>query len=248
MKKVSIIIGATGGIGEPIAHKLHKEGYVVVLVSKNKENLNRLKKEFTEDSMVVNVDVTKEEEVVMLFNKVIEKFGRIDVFVSSVGLSIFGNFEDMTKDDFDKMFGINVAGVFYCLRECVRKMKTQQEGGQIVIINSLAGLAYPQWFTQRSLYCATKFAVRGLVSAIEPEMKELTSKVKIAMIYPSVVATNWALSSSRLKPEGVKRDALQPEDIVYAVEMVIKQGKNSNISEIVIQSPSNIPLKKKRKD
>jgi len=241
-KKIAIITGASRGIGKAIALSLDKKGFIVILVSHNQENLKKALKDFSKNAIIIKADVSKEKDVIAITQKVIKRFRHIDVLLNSAGFSVFKEIEQIKKKDFDNMIGTNIAGVFYCMRECIKQMKKQKDGGQIINIGSIVSKS-PFFFPERSLYCSVKAAISALSDSIQTELRKKKCNIKIATIYPGHVFTEWTKSLNNREHDRMSKYALRTKDIVHAVSMIINQGKNSNIAEIVIRPTFNVPIK-----
>ena len=215
-KKVSIITGASRGIGKEIALKLDREGFVVVLVSRSKQDLRAVLKDFSKRAITIVADVSKEKEVISMIEKTVKKFGRIDVLINNAGAFVFKKINEMTKKDFNKMVGTNFASVFYSMRECIKQMKKQPAGGQIINISSLAAKT-SFLYSSRSLYCGTKAAAGEFSASIQAELNSDKNKIKIATIYPGLVFTDWIIKMKTHHPKEVKKHALMPKDIAHVV-------------------------------
>jgi len=241
-KKIAIITGASRGIGKAIALKLDKKGFITVLVSRNQENLKKILKEFSNNAVIIEADISKEKDVILMFEKVIRKFKNIDILINNAGFSIFKEIEKITKSDLDNMININIGGVFYCIREYIKKTKKQKNGGQIINLGSLASKS-PFFFPERNLYCSVNAAISALSDSVQTELRKKKYNIKIATIYPGCVFTEWTKNLNNRKYDDLKKYALKTSDIVHAVLMIINQGKNSNITEVVIRSTFNVSMK-----
>ena len=242
-KKVAIITGSSRGIGKAIALKLDKEGFITVIVSRNQEDLKKVLKEFSKNAISIKADVSKEKDVISMFKKVMNKFGRIDVVVNNAGYLLFKEIERITKADFDNMVNINIGGSFYCMREYIKIiMKKKSNSGQIINIGSLVSKT-PSLFPTRSLYCSTKAAISALSENIQAEVRDRGINVKIATIHPGLVFTGKIIGEDTRDYKEIKKYALSVNDVVNAVQMIINQDKNSNITEVVLRP--NIKIKKK---
>jgi len=245
-KRVAIITGASRGIGKAIALKLDKERFAVVLVSRSKQNLRAALKDFSKGTIAIVADVSKEKEVISMTGKTVKKFGRIDVLINNAGAFLFKKINEMTKKDFNQMVGTNFAGVFYSMRECIKQMKKQPDGGQIINISSLATkVSFP--YPSRSLYCGTKAAVGEFASSVQTELMSDKNKIKIATIYPGLVFTDRVIERKIRHPKEVRKHALKSRDIAHVISMIINQDKNSNITEVVIQPLFNVSRVKQSK-
>ncbi|WP_182103997.1 SDR family NAD(P)-dependent oxidoreductase, partial [Niallia taxi] len=141
--KVIIVTGAAGGIGKEVVKKVVSGGAKVVLVDLNKEAIESVQSELqlTQDnSLVVQTDVSNEENVKNYVEQTIAKFGRIDGFVNNAGVEGPAKpIEEITEKEFDFVYGINVKGVLFGLKHVLPVMK-QQNAGSIVNTSSVAGL------------------------------------------------------------------------------------------------------------
>jgi NADP-dependent 3-hydroxy acid dehydrogenase YdfG len=233
-RKIAIITGAGRGIGKAISLKLDREGFFTIRVDRMPKNLKTASKEFNKRAMSVLADVSREQDVVLMIKKVVKKFNRIDVLVNNAGLSAAGPINQMTKKDFNQTINVNLGGAFYCMRECINQMKKQPQGGQIINIGSIAA-KMPFFYPNRSIHCASKAAVASLAASIQTEMILEKKNIKIATIHPGPVLTDWLLKRKNHGSDEIKEIALKPEDVAHVVWMIANQGKNSNISEVLIE-------------
>ena len=140
MSKAAIVTGAAQGIGKAIAARLVKDGMRVAIVDINQEAAvaaaEELAGQYGADTMAVQCDVSQEEQVNIAVQKVLERFGTVDVLVNNAGiLSLKKPFVEYTKADWDKIFGINFMGdVFFC-KTVIPTMK-EKKAGRIIYIGS----------------------------------------------------------------------------------------------------------------
>lgn len=240
-RKVAIVIGASGGIGRFVALELDKEGFIVVLVAHNLERLKKVSKGLSKKAYLVSTDISKEKEVISLIKDTTRKFKHIDLLVNCAGTLLFNKCEEMSSTDFNKLVATDFTGAFFCIRESIKQMKKQKQGGQIINISSLAA-KIPSFLPGRSVYCAVKAAVGIMLESIQAELSRSGKKIKIATIYPGLVATDSIIKRGTRNLKELKKFALKPEDIVYAVLSIVNQGENSNITEIIIRPLFNTAL------
>jgi len=243
-RRVAIITGASRGIGKAIALKLDKNGFIPILVSRSRGDLKKALKDFGKKAVAIPTDVSREKEIVKMAQKVVKEFGRVDVLINNVGITEVGilgvgsperrGCDQLTKEDFDQMVNTNLGGTFFCMRECIKQMKKQKRGGQIININSIvAKNLFPfKNFKRRSLYIATKAALSHLATAVQTETEEFG--IKISTIYPGLVFTEGEASKGIFDIEKLRKFALRPADIAHIVWMILEQGESSNITEVVV--------------
>ena len=185
--KVVIITGAAGGIGKEIARKLAGEGAKLTLVDLNGDAVKAVAEELNlgEDCVLaLKADVSKEAEVKNYVDQTMEKFGRIDGFANNAGVEgPAKSIEEITEQDFDFVYSINVKGAFYGLKYVMPIMK-QQKSGSIVNTASVAGLIGSP---NMMLYNSSKHALMGMnkVAALEAA----PFNVRVNTVNPGVINT-----------------------------------------------------------
>jgi NAD(P)-dependent dehydrogenase (short-subunit alcohol dehydrogenase family) len=169
--KNAIITGAGSGVGRASAVRFAAEGASVVCADIDAEAAKetaRLVEGAGGTAVPFAVDVAKESEVVAAIAAVVDHFGRLDVVFNNVGIPtprLGMSFEEHTDADFERLFAVNVGGVFYGCKHAVIRFKEQGTGGAIVNTGSVAGLV--GW--GGSVYGATKGAVHQLTKAVAVE-------------------------------------------------------------------------------
>lgn len=159
--KTAIITGAASGIGKAVALVFAKQGATVHLLDMNETGLAEAVNEITDDggSAAYNVaDVTNQQAIKTLF----EKIARIDILVNCAGISNIGKATNTSEEDFDRVFKVNVKGVYNCLHEAIPLM---QKNGSGVIIN-MASVANNVGLPDRFAYSMSKGAVLGMTLSV----------------------------------------------------------------------------------
>ena len=176
MKKV-LITGGTRGIGKAIALRFIKKGYrVCVTYSKDEESATRMREMGVE---TYKCDVRKENEIKSLF----ERFGAVDILVNNAGVSLIKLTQDVSADEWDDLFAVNVRGAFLCSREAIKGMLSNQKG-LIVNISSVWGEVGASCETA---YSASKSALIGFTKALAKELAP--SGIRVNCISPGVIDT-----------------------------------------------------------
>ncbi|MEY4931037.1 MAG: hypothetical protein RI909_1761 [Bacteroidota bacterium] len=156
--KVSIITGGGSGIGKAIATVLAQQGSTVCILELNKtaadETVNALlSKSFAAKGYSCNV--ANQQEVKNTVDSIVHEFGRVDILVNCAGIAHIGKLENTSEADFDKLFNVNVKGVYNAMQAVIAPMKNQRSG---VILN-LASVASSVGIADRFAYSMTKGAV-----------------------------------------------------------------------------------------
>jgi NAD(P)-dependent dehydrogenase (short-subunit alcohol dehydrogenase family) len=142
--RVAVITGGGSGLGRATAAAFTREGARVVIAARNRDRLEAVAREICAESaaqvLAVPTDVADEAQVIALFDRTMETFGRLDVLVNSAGIWEEAPIDQMTLACWQKTLDICLTGPFLCTREAFKIMK-QQGGGRIINIGSIAALS-----------------------------------------------------------------------------------------------------------
>jgi NAD(P)-dependent dehydrogenase (short-subunit alcohol dehydrogenase family) len=166
--KVALVTGAGSGIGRAVSLALHGDGYSVVLAGRRASELEKTaaQAERSENRMLaVPTDVTKPNEVGLLFAKAKDAFGRIDLLFNNAGANTPPVLmEDLTFKQWTEAVDVNLTGAFLCAQQAIRIMKAQQPRGGRIINNGSISAHVPR--PNSSPYTATKHGITGLTKCI----------------------------------------------------------------------------------
>jgi NAD(P)-dependent dehydrogenase (short-subunit alcohol dehydrogenase family) len=168
MDKVVVVTGASAGIGAELAKQLAAKGAKVVLAARRKEELDAVAKGIGEHALAVVTDVTKKSDVERLAKAAVERFGRIDVWVNNAGRGISRSVADLTDEDLDAMWTVNMKSVVYGIQAVLPHFKSKNAGQ---IINVSSGLSRAPLAPVRAAYGAVKGAVNMLTASLRVELK-----------------------------------------------------------------------------
>jgi 3-oxoacyl-[acyl-carrier protein] reductase len=221
--KVAIVTGSSRGIGMHIAKSLSDAGAkVVVNYASDQAGADRVVAEIHAgggEAVAVRADVSKTGEVKALFDAAIAKFGKVDLLINNAGIAIYKLIKDTSDDDFDRIFDINVRGVFLTLREAATRL---ENGGRIVnLSSSVTRLMMPAYGS----YSATKAAVEQMTRVFAKEVGQRGITVNSLSPGP----TNTELFTAGKSEEIIKRLAAmaalgrigEPEDIARVVLFLV---------------------------
>ncbi len=201
--KVSIVTGASKGIGKAIAKIFAQAGTHVVCVSRTKDDLNILKKEILNDGGSVSIyscDVSNFDEVEGLINNTVEEFSKIDIIVNNAGITRDGLIMRMSDEDWNTVIDINLKGTFNAIKAVSRQMM-KQRSGRIINISSVVGL---KGNAGQANYAASKAGIIGLTKS---SSKELASRgITVNCIAPGYIATDMTDQlTDKVKEEIINR-------------------------------------------
>jgi 3-oxoacyl-[acyl-carrier protein] reductase len=184
--KVAVVTGASKGIGAGIAKGLAKEGAsVVVNYASSKEGADRVVAEITSHggkAIAVQGDVAQASDVKRIFAETKKAFGKLDILVNNAGVYQFGALEDITEEQFHRMFNTNVLGLILATQEAVKHFSA--EGGSIINIGSTASTLNVPTAT---VYTATKSAVDAVTGVLSKELGP--RKIRVNSINPGMIET-----------------------------------------------------------
>ena len=224
-KKVAVITGAGRGIGRAIAVELARAGALVALAARSKSELEATAAVIGANASVFAADVRDKTQVHSLFDQAEQTLGPVDILVNGAGLGIFGNVVDFSDENYATIMDTNLRGIFFACRRVLPSM-IQRRTGHIVNIASIAGKVGS---ATRAVYCASKFGVVGFTESLAEEVRQ--HGIRASVVCPG--STDTAFSGGK---EGKSRDKmLRPEDVAFAVRMLVTQEPNSFISEIIMR-------------
>ncbi|XP_072751982.1 short-chain dehydrogenase/reductase family 16C member 6-like isoform X2 [Anoplolepis gracilipes] len=190
--EIVLITGTGHGIGKELALRYASMGATVVCwdldQQANEETLNEIKKTGTAAAYAYQCDVSNREEVLRVAEKIKKEVGDVTILINNAGIMPCHAFLDHSSDEIKRIFEINVLAHFWMLQAFLPSM-IEKNHGHIVALSSLAGIG---GLPNLVPYCASKFAVRGLMESISEELR-ISSKgkslIKFTTIYPYMVDT-----------------------------------------------------------
>ncbi|HEX6449800.1 MAG TPA: glucose 1-dehydrogenase [Trebonia sp.] len=222
--KVALVTGAGGGIGRAAALAFGRQGASVVLADVNDEHRDKIEAELTgtgAEAMFVRTDVSRPADVAALTESTIARFGRLDYAFNNAGIEITKTTADTTVEDWDRLLGVNLSGVFLCMRAEIPPMLACG-GGVIVNNSSLAGLT---GFAGLAAYSATKHAVIGLTKCAALEYAP--HGVRVNAVCPGVIG------DTEMVGHHTRGDRAAVEAMV-AMEPIGRLGRAGEIADAVV--------------
>lgn len=217
--QVALVTGAANGIGRATAQAFASEGLKVVVsdvdVAGGEQTVDLIRQAGGE-ALFVRCDVSRDAEVQALMTRVIEAYGRLDYAFNNAGIEIEkGRLNEGSEAEFDAIMGVNVKGVWLCMKYQLPLLMAQG-GGVIVNTASVAGLgAAPKM----SIYSASKHAVIGLTKSAAIEFAK--KKVRVNAVCPAVIDTDMFRRAYEADPKkGEFAAAMHPVGRIGKVEEV----------------------------
>lgn len=218
--KKAVITGISKGIGKRLTLQLLEKGVHVF-------GWGMSQPDYTHENLTfLKTDVRSRESVNNAAKATLDEAGSIDILVNNAGLGYFGFIEDMSDEIIDKMLLTNINGTIYCTQALVKGMKKQQSG-HIINISSIAGL---EGMPQVSVYCASKFAVRGITESLFRELRDFG--VKVTGIYPGSTETNFFDNTVGLDAHS---GMMKPEEVAKQIVNVLETSDNFVTNSVVFR-------------
>lgn len=238
--KVALVTGGTSGIGKEIVKELLNKGCKVITCYHNNDLLAKeTEKEINNNNLlIIKCDVSKEEEVINMFNTIKEKYNNIDYLVNNAGSNIDGFIKDYNIDDFKKVLDINLLGKVICTKHAYKIMNV---GGSIVNISSTLGVKPCK---ESPAYCAAAAAIINFTKATALEYAD--KKIRANSICPSTTLTplslkGWTKEELEEKRKNTPLGRLAiPEDTTKLCMFLLSDDSNFITGENIYVSGGSI--------
>ena len=236
--QVAWITGAGTGIGEAGAIKLAEAGCKIVLSGRRPEPLEAVRAQCEAagaEVMVEPLDVSSNEDVLAVVDRITERFGRIDIGVFSAGINVKDrNWPVVTPELWDQVIGIDLDGAFYCCSAVLPIMR-EQGGGLVINISSMAAKGVSP--LTGPAYTAAKHAMNAMTASLLVE--ERNNGIRATAICPGEVAT--PILDQRPVPVSAEDQAriLQSEDLGELIRFVAQQPPSVTLNEVLITPTYN---------
>lgn len=237
MEKVVLVTGASSGIGREIVRKLISNYEVIIHYNNSYDNALKLKEEldnlYNKDVMIVKCDLSSEEEIDGMLEKIYERYDNIDILVNNAGIAIDTLLEDKTKDNFMKTLDVNTIAPFLLSKKIGIKMK-ENKYGNIVNISSTNGI--DTYYPESIDYDASKAA---MISVSNNMANYLAPYVRVNTICSGWVNTRMTNDLDDGYRESEEEKILlgrfaEPEEIASVVKFLISD-EASYINKSVIR-------------
>ncbi len=220
--KVAFITGGASGVGFGQAKVFAEAGAKVVIADIRQDHLDEAVGYFRARGVTIHairLDITDRAAYARAADEVERVFGTVQLLFNTAGVSIFGPLEKSTYDDYDWMMGVNFGGVVNGIQTFLPRMIAYGQGGHIVNTASLGAFISGG---PAGIYCASKFAVRGLSEALRGELAKYN--IGVSVLCPANVKTNIT-ESVMTRPDKFKNSGyVVDEDVVTSLRTIYSAG------------------------
>ncbi|KAK9784071.1 putative Short-chain dehydrogenase/reductase [Seiridium cardinale] len=230
--KIALVTGSGRGIGAAMATELGRAGAkVIVNYANSKDSAEKLAGEIKllgTDSVALQADVSKVPQTVRLFNEAVKIWGGLDIVCSNAGVVSFGHLEEVTEEEFDRVFTINTRGQFFVAREAYKHLN---EGGRIILISSNTAHAFA--VPRHSLYSGSKGAIESFVKVLAIDCGK--KKITVNAVAPGGTVTDmFHAVSQHYIPGGEKYTAEERQQMAAHASPLVRNGFPVDIANAVV--------------
>lgn len=197
--KVAVVTGGAQGIGRGIALRLARDGADLALVDINQDRLADVRAEILalgRRVITLAADISVRDQVFSVIDRTVDQLGGIDIMVNNAGVAQVRPLLDVSVEDMDRIFQINVNGTLWGIQAAAQAFRKLARRGKIINACSIAG---HEGYAFLGVYCATKFAVRGLTQAAAKELAPFG--ITVNAYCPGVVGTDMWVEIDRRMAE-----------------------------------------------
>ncbi|PCJ60502.1 MAG: short-chain dehydrogenase [Planctomycetota bacterium] len=221
---VILITGGSSGLGKETAKLLIEMGGKVAITGRDKSKLDTVAVDI--GAFPIHADVSSDDDILRTYSDVISHFGKLDVLINNAGTGVHENLENLSRDDFEYIFQINVFGAAMMSKHAAEIFK-KHNGGTIVNIGSTSGL---KGYEAGSVYSASKFALRGLTQCMQAELR--CHNIRVILVNPSYVPT--AFGSKDRSPRAEEDNKLSSTEIAHTIVSSLTMDDRGMIPEVSI--------------
>jgi len=216
--KVAVITGGNSGIGLAIAREFKSNGAKVVIFGRSRRTLDQAAQNLGGDSLAVQGDVRKMDDLERLFEETAKTFGEIDVLVANAGIAKFAPIESLPEGLFDELSDILFKGLFFTVQKALPRMR---DGASIILVGSADSDKLGRIGT--SIYSAAKAAVRSLARSMAVEL--LPRRIRVNVLSPGM--TDTPIISREGGPPG-----MTPEQLAAVITSTIPLRRRGTPEEM----------------
>ena len=239
----ALVTGASSGIGEATALALAEQGAAVAVAARRKDRLENLATRIRDaggTALVLEADITSQEQAVAAVEQTVQQLGRLDTLVNNAGVMLLGPIEDAPIEEWQRMVELNLLGLLYCTHAALpHLLQAAQDSprrvADVVNVSSVAGRHARQG---SGVYNATKFGVGAFSESLR---QEVTGRhVRVSLVEPGAVSTELAGHNRPEVLTGLAKrfadmERLESQDIADAIGYIVTRPRHMAINELLVR-------------
>lgn len=227
VNRTVLVTGASSGIGLAITRQLLNQGHTVIGLSRNRQRFTLTEPEFT----AAELDLTVLKDIGPFAKRLQTEFPQLDAAIFAAGYGQFGSLEQFSVQQIERLLTVNFTGQVV-LTKAILPLLKQKPHSNLIYIGSEAALKGTR---NGSIYCASKFALRGFTQALRDECGK--TGIRVSLLNPGMVQTAF-FENLNFRPGNQPEQALHPDDVASAVCYVLHANIYCALDEINL-SPLN---------
>jgi len=235
---IVLITGASSGIGMSCANQFAEAGARLILIARRMDRTKtlgkKLKELFKTDTLLIDLDVRRREDVAKKLSDLPAEWQSIDILVNNAGLSRgLDKLHEGSIEDWEEMIDTNVKGLLYVSRSIVPGMVARRKG-TVINIGSIAG---QEVYPRGNVYCASKFAVDALTKGLRMDLVD--TPIRVCTVDPGLVETEFSNvrfhgDTQRAKQTYQNMTPLSPDDVADAVLFCATRPPHVQLAQILL--------------
>jgi NADP-dependent 3-hydroxy acid dehydrogenase YdfG len=190
--RVIVITGASSGIGAALARSLASRGASVALLARRERELGEVATSCGPSALPLVADVALRSDLSRALDAILARFGHVDVWVNNAGRGISRLVSELTDDDLDEMWRVNVKSVLYGMQAVLPHFR-ERGRGHIINVSSMLGRV--PFAAIRSAYSASKHAMNSLTANLRMELAAKYPAIHVSCVHPGVVTTEFGMKA-----------------------------------------------------
>jgi NADP-dependent 3-hydroxy acid dehydrogenase YdfG len=241
---VALVTGASSGIGAATARALAEQGAAVAVAARRADRLELLAQDIREaggTALVVEADVTDEQQAAGAVERTVAELGRLDTLINNAGVMLLGPVVDAPMSEWQRMVELNVLGLLYCAHAALPYLLRAAQDGprQVADLVNISSVAGRHARIGNGVYSLTKFGVGAFSEGIRQEL--IGKRVRVGLVEPGTVDTEIfdhlppdARAALDQRTAGMVK--LRPEDIAEAVLYMVTRDRRVAVNEMLVRS------------
>tara|TARA_B100000508_G_scaffold130740_1_gene118327 strand:- start:36974 stop:37678 length:705 start_codon:yes stop_codon:yes gene_type:complete len=225
--KIALVTGGNSGLGKATAKLLIQEGAVAIITGRDHNKTQEVAEEI--GAIPFKCDVTNDNEINALYTFISEEYGKLDILINNAGIGKRRELTALTREDMKEIYEVNVFGAAMVAQGAAKIFKKQQSGDIVNIASTASLKGYPTG----SIYCSSKFALRGMTQCWQGELRR--DNIRVIQVNPSEVPTAFGDEENR-EERPLEDNKLRPLEIAHTIVSTLKMDNRGYIPEVNVHA------------